>query len=105
MTATANLEDPPRPPGKYGVLVVPFHRGAPPKRAPVTTPDASVGRLVHFNANGSDQAASPSREVIPLERQSFPAPSDPAHGKLGALPTNQLCPAPMISWGGVLSFT
>src|ERR1700678_3212790 len=57
-----------------------------------------------FNANGSDKAASPSREVIPLERQSFPALSDPAHGRLGALPTNQLCPAPMISWGGVLSF-
>jgi hypothetical protein len=45
------------------------------------------------------------REVIPLNRQSFPALDDPAHGKLAPLPTNQLYPATMISWGGVLSFT
>jgi hypothetical protein len=41
------------------------------------------------------------REVIPLKRQSFPAPDDPAHGRLVALPTNQLAPPP-IPWGGFL---
>jgi hypothetical protein len=34
------------------------------------------------------------REVIPLKLQSFPAPDDPAHARLAALPTNQLAPAP-----------
>jgi hypothetical protein len=28
------------------------------------------------------------RELIPLNRQSFPALDDPAHGKLAPLPTN-----------------
>ena len=30
----------------------------------------------------------PIRELIPLNRQSFPALDDPAHGKLAPLPTN-----------------
>jgi hypothetical protein len=43
-------------------------------------------------------------KFIPLKRQSFPAPDDPADARLVALPTNQLAPPP-IPWGGVLSFT